>query len=183
MEFQKTTLKDAYLIKTKVFQDERGFFLESYSKKEFENAGIMANFVQDNHSMSVSKGVLRGLHFQLPPHTQAKFVRVVKGSVYDVIVDLRKDSPTFGKWEGFNLSAENFLMLYVPRGFAHAFCTLKDNTEFLYKTDNFYAPQSDSGIIWNDPSLKIDWPIENPILSEKDQKLQTFEELIKNNPF
>ena len=183
MEFQKTTLKDAYLINPKVFQDERGFFLESYSKKEFEQAGIMANFVQDNHSMSVSKGVLRGLHFQLPPHTQAKFVRVVKGSVYDVIVDLRKDSPTFGRWEGFNLSAENFQMLFVPRGFAHAFCTLEDNTEFLYKTDNFYAPQSDSGIVWNDPTLKIDWLIENPILSEKDQKLQTFEELIKNNPF
>ncbi len=183
MEFQKTTLKDAYLIKPKVFQDERGFFLESYSQKEFEQAGIKADFVQDNHSMSVNKGVLRGLHFQLSPHTQAKFVRVVKGSVYDVIVDLRKDSPTFGKWEGFNLSAENFQMLYVPRGFAHAFCTLEDNTEFLYKTDNFYAPQSDSGLIWNDPTLKINWPIENPILSEKDQKAQTFEEFIKNNPF
>jgi len=174
MEFTPTKFKDAWLIKPKVFQDNRGFFLESYSKKIFEEHGIGADFVQDNHSMSVNKGVLRGIHFQKPPHAQAKLVRVVKGSVYDVIVDLRKDSTTFGQWEGYTLSAENFMMLFVPRGFGHSFCTLENSTEFLYKTDNLYAPDSDAGIIWNDPTLAIDWPVKDPILSEKDGKLPTF---------
>ena len=137
--------------------------------------------MQDNHSLSVKKGVLRGLHFQLPPNEQAKLVRVTRGKVFDVIVDIRKNSPTYGKWEGFELSAENFQMLFVPRGFAHAFLTLEDNTEFMYKVDNFYAPESDSGLIWNDPDLNIDWPIKNPILSEKDAKLQKFKDF--NSPF
>ncbi len=174
MEFQETSLKGAYLIKPKVFRDERGFFLETYSEKVFAVQGIDAKFVQDNHSFSAKKGVLRGLHFQLPPNAQAKLVRVTRGKVYDVIVDLRKNSPTFGKWEGFELSSENFQMLFIPRGFAHAFLTLEDNTEFMYKVDSFYAPESDSGIIWNDPDLNIDWPIKEPILSEKDSKLQKF---------
>jgi dTDP-4-dehydrorhamnose 3,5-epimerase len=181
MEFIETSLKDAYLIKPKVFQDERGFFLESYSEKKFAENGINAKFVQDNHSLSVKKGVLRGLHFQIPPNDQSKLVRVTHGKVYDVIVDIRKNSPTYGKWEGFELSAENFQMLFVPRGFAHAFLTLEDNTEFLYKVDNFYAPESDSGFIWNDPDLAIDWPMEDSILSEKDAKLQKFKDF--NSPF
>ncbi|PIP27051.1 MAG: dTDP-4-dehydrorhamnose 3,5-epimerase [Candidatus Moranbacteria bacterium CG23_combo_of_CG06-09_8_20_14_all_39_10] len=181
MEIVKTTLKDAYLIKPQVFQDERGFFMETYSEKKFKEMGISADFVQDNHSMSVAKGVLRGLHFQNPGDTQAKLVRVTKGAVYDVIVDLRKESETFGKWEGFELTADNFLILFVPRGFAHGFCTLEDYTEFEYKCDNFYAPASESGIIWNDSDLKIYWPIENPILSEKDKKLQFFKDL--KSPF
>lgn len=181
MQIEKTTLEGAYLLKPKVFEDERGFFMETYSKKVLEEAGIQADFVQDNHSMSVTKGVLRGLHFQKPPHTQAKFVRVTKGSVYDVIVDLRKDSPTFGKWEGFELSDKNKRMLFVPRGFAHGFVTLEDYTEFQYKVDNVYAPESDSGLIWNDPDLNIFWPVENPILSEKDKKLQNFKDF--NSPF
>lgn len=181
MEFIVTNFKDAWLIKPKVFQDNRGFFLESYSKKVFEEHGIKSDFVQDNHSMSVSVGVLRGIHFQKPSHAQAKLVRVTKGSVYDVIVDLRKDSKTYGQWESYTLSAENFLILFVPRGFGHSFCTLEDNTEFLYKTDNFYAPESDSGIIWNDPDLKIDWPIKEPILSEKDKVLPRFSDF--KSPF
>ncbi len=180
MEFQKTTLKDAFLVKSQVFQDERGFFLENYSKQKFQAAGIEVDFVQDNHSLSVKKGVLRGLHFQKGSDAQAKLVRVTKGAVYDVIVDLRKDSPTFGKWEGFTLTAENFLMLFVPRGFAHGFCTLEENSEFQYKCDNFYVPQSEGGVIWNDPTLKIDWPVENPILSEKDQKNPTWKEFVQN---
>lgn len=181
MNFQKTSLEGAILIEPKVFEDHRGFFLESYSKELFKENGIKDDFVQDNHSLSVEKGVLRGLHFQLPPNAQSKLVRVVAGSVYDVIVDLRKDSETFGKWEGFTLSAKNKKMLYVPRGFAHAFCTLEENTEFVYKVDNLYAPESDSGIIWNDPTLKIDWPLETePIISEKDSNLQTFEDFKKN---
>lgn len=181
MEFQETSLKGAYIIKPKVFQDERGFFLESYSKKVFAEHGIDAEFVQDNHSLSVKKGVLRGLHFQLPPNEQAKLVRVTRGKVYDVVVDIRKNSPTYGKWEGFEISAETFEMLFIPRGFAHAFLTLEDNTEFMYKVDNFYAPGSDSGIIWNDPDLNIDWPIKDPTLSEKDAKLQKFKDF--NSPF
>ncbi|KKR22099.1 MAG: dTDP-4-dehydrorhamnose 3,5-epimerase [Candidatus Moranbacteria bacterium GW2011_GWA2_39_41] len=181
MEIIETTLKGAYIIKPKVFQDERGFFMETYSEKDFKAAGIDANFVQDNHAMSVTKGVLRGLHFQLPGHTQAKLVRVTKGAVYDVIVDLRKDSQTYGKWEAFELTAKNFWMLFVPRGFAHGYCTLEDYTEFQYKCDDFYAPTQDSGIAWNDPDLKIYWPIEEPILSEKDQKQQFFRDF--NSPF
>ncbi len=171
------------MIKLQVFEDERGFFLENYSAKKFKEAGIENVFVQDNHTMSVQKGVLRGLHFQKPPYTQAKLVRVTSGKVLDVIVDLRKDSKTFGQWQSFELSAKNKWVLFVPRGFAHGFCTLEENTEFEYKCDNFYAPESDSGIIWNDKDLKIDWPIENPILSEKDQKQQTFGEFLKNNLF
>jgi dTDP-4-dehydrorhamnose 3,5-epimerase len=180
MEFQKTTLKDAILIKPKVFGDHRGFFMETYSEKLFKENGIENDFVQDNHSMSVEKGVLRGLHFQENPHSQAKLVRVTRGKVYDVIVDLRKDSPTFKKWEGFELSAENKLMLFVPKGFAHAFCTLEKNTEFLYKVDDFYAPECDSGIIWNDPELKINWPTKDPILSDKDKNLKKLKDLNLN---
>src|SRR3989339_125234 len=180
MEFIETTLPGAYLIKPKVFRDERGFFVESWNEKVFAENGIDAKFVQDNHSLSVKKGVLRGLHFQKPPNAQAKLVRVTRGKVYDVIVDLRKHSPTFGKWEGFELSGENFQMLFIPRGFAHAYCTLEDNTEFMYKVDGFYAPESDSGIIWNDPTLNINWPIKNQTLSEKDSKLQYFKDF--NSP-
>ncbi|MDD5490112.1 MAG: dTDP-4-dehydrorhamnose 3,5-epimerase, partial [Candidatus Moranbacteria bacterium] len=154
---------------------------ESWNEKIFAENGIDAKFVQDNHSLSARKGVLRGLHFQTPPNAQAKLVRVTQGKVFDVIVDLRKDSPTFGKWEGFEISADGFEMLFIPRGFAHAYCTLEDNTEFQYKVDGFYAPESDSGIIWNDPTLNIKWPIKDPILSEKDSKLQFFKDF--NSPF
>lgn len=181
MEFIKTSLEGAFIIKPKVFRDERGFFIESWNEKVFAENGINARFVQDNHSMSLKKGVLRGLHFQLPPNEQAKLVRVTRGKVYDVIVDLRKNSPTFGKWEGFELSAENFEMLFIPRGFAHAYCTLENNTEFMYKVDGFYAPESDSGIIWNDLDIAIDWPIKTPILSEKDSQLQFFKDF--KSPF
>jgi len=181
MEFIETSLKGACIIKPKVFRDERGFFLEFWNEKVFAENGIAAKFVQDNHSLSVKKGVLRGLHFQLPPNEQAKLARVTRGKVYDVIVDLRKNSETFGKWEGFELSAENFQMLFIPRGFAHAYCMLEDNTEFIYKVDNFYAPESDSGIIWNDPDLAINWPTKDPILSEKDSKLQELKNF--KNPF
>lgn len=180
MEFVETALKDVYLIKPKVFRDERGFFVESYNEKVFAAQGIDAKFVQDNHSLSVKKGVLRGFHFQLPPNAQAKLVRVTRGRVYDVIVDLRKNSPTFGKWESFELSGENMNMLFIPRGFAHAYQTLKDNTEFIYKVDGFYAPESDFGIIWNDPTLNVDWPIKDPILSGKDGKLRKFKDFKTN---
>lgn len=181
MEFIKTTLKDAYIIKPQVFGDNRGFFLESYSKKKFKEEGIDAEFVQDNHSKSEKKGTLRGMHFQAPPYTQAKLLRVIKGKILDVIVDLRKNSETFGQWEGFELSAENFQMLFVPQGFAHGFMTLEDNTEVLYKADNFYEPSHEGGIAWNDLDLKINWPIENPILSERDTTWPNLKNL--DNPF
>lgn len=181
MEFIKTQLKDVWLIKPKIFQDNRGFFLETYSQKKFAEQGIGANFIQDNHSLSAQKGVLRGLHFQEPPFAQAKLVRVTKGSVYDVVVDIRKDSETFGKWEAFTLSAKNFQMLYIPQGFLHGFLTLEDNTEFEYKCDNFYEPVSEKGIIWNDPTLKIDWPAKDVILSEKDKSHPQFKNF--NSPF
>lgn len=177
MEFIKTKFEDAWIVKPEVFRDERGFFLESYSKQEFKKRGIDIDFVQDNHSMSEKAGVLRGLHFQKPPFAQTKLVRVTKGKAYDVIVDIRKDSKTFGQWEGFELSAQNFSMLLVPKGFAHSFLTLEDNTEFFYKCDEFYHPEADSGIIWNDSDLGIDWPIKDPLLSEKDGKLGFFKDL------
>lgn len=170
----KTGFDGVFLIKPRVFRDKRGFFLESFSSKVFESIGLDIKFQQDNHSMSVNKGVLRGLHFQLPPYAQSKLVRVTKGAVYDVIVDLRKNSRTFGQWEGFILTEANALQLFIPQGFAHAFCTLEDNTEFMYKVDNFYAPDYDSGILWSDPTLNINWPTDTPILSEKDAKLQHF---------
>ena len=181
MKFIPTKFSDAFLIEPKVFKDNRGFFLESFSKAWLDENGIDINFVQDNHSYSLEKGVLRGLHFQLPPKVQTKLVRVTKGSVFDVIVDFRDGSPTYGQWEGFELTAENFRMLLIPKGFAHAFCTLVPKTEFMYKVDEYYSPQHDSGIIWNDNELGINWPIKNPILSDKDKKLGSFKEF--KSPF
>jgi dTDP-4-dehydrorhamnose 3,5-epimerase len=182
-EFQKTKIEGVFLVQPMVFKDQRGFFLESYSKKDFLAAGIEVDFVQDNHSFSMDKWVIRGLHFQRPPFAQAKLVRVVKGKVLDVVVDLRKDSQTFGQWESFELSKENFQMLFIPRGMAHGFCVLEDNTHFLYKTDNYYDAKSDGGIAWNDSDLKITWPAENPTLSVKDRKQPDWQEFLKNNPF
>jgi len=174
-KFQKTDLEDVYVIEPEVFGDQRGFFMETYNKEEFKKHGISVDFVQDNHSKS-KKGVLRGLHFQ-KKYPQGKLVRVIKGRVYDVAVDLRKSSKTFGKWFGIELSAENKKMFWVPGGFAHGFVTLEDDTEFVYKCDQFYHPEDEGGLIWNDPELKIDWLIKNPTLLEKDQELPTLKKL------
>ncbi|MFP4418174.1 MAG: dTDP-4-dehydrorhamnose 3,5-epimerase [Chitinivibrionales bacterium] len=171
MEFIPTPLNDLWIIQPKVFKDNRGFFLESFSHKWFQAQNIPINFVQDNHSLSVKRGVLRGLHFQKPPAAQSKLIRVVSGAIYDVAVDLRKNSPNFGQWFAAELSAENFRMLLVPAGFAHGFCTLTDNTEVIYKVDAYYSPENDRGIRWNDPALNITWPVKEPILSEKDSRL------------
>ncbi|MFP4164696.1 MAG: dTDP-4-dehydrorhamnose 3,5-epimerase [Chitinispirillaceae bacterium] len=181
MEFTRTDLDGVFLIKPKVFNDTRGFFLESYSTEKFKDAGIECAFVQDNHSRSNQKGVVRGLHFQKPPYAQSKLVRVTRGAVWDVVVDLRKSSPTFGKWRGFELSERNFHMLFVPRGFAHGFCTLEPDSEMQYKVDNLYAPDYDAGIIWDAPELAISWPVNNPVLSDKDAKLPSFKQM--NSPF
>ncbi len=173
-EFIKTEIPDVVLIKPKVFKDDRGFFLETYKKSDFEKAGIKAEFVQDNHSKSV-KGVLRGLHFQKKPFAQGKLVRCIKGKIFDVAVDIRKGSPTYGKWIGYELSEENKHILWIPEGFAHGFLTLSNEAEVIYKVSGGeYSPQHDAGIIWNDPDIGIKWPLDQVdeiILSEKDKKL------------
>ncbi len=179
MNFIKTTIENLIVIEPKVFNDERGFFYESYQKRIFEENGILDNFVQDNVSHS-SKGVLRGLHFQRPPHAQSKLVRVVRGSVYDVAVDIRQGSKTFGQHYGLVLSAENKKMLFIPKGFAHGFCVLEDETEFAYKCSDFYSPKDETGILWSDLNLAIKWPkLDVPfILSDKDKKYPPLNEAI-----
>ncbi|WP_034458444.1 dTDP-4-dehydrorhamnose 3,5-epimerase [Buttiauxella noackiae] len=171
MNVIKTAIPEVLIFEPKVFGDERGFFLESFNQNIFEETvGYKVNFVQDNHSKSY-KGVLRGLHYQLSPHAQGKLVRCVVGEVFDVAVDIRKDSSTFGKWVGVNISAENKRQLWIPEGFAHGFLVLSETAEFVYKTTNYYHPQSDSGLAWNDPTINIVWPLErNPVLSEKDMR-------------
>jgi dTDP-4-dehydrorhamnose 3,5-epimerase len=166
-------IADVLLIQPRKFADHRGYFVETFSQRDFEALGILDDFVQDNQSHSIHRGTMRGLHFQRPPHPQAKLVRVLKGSVFDVAVDLRKGSPTFAKWCGATLTAEQGNQLFVPRGFAHAFCTLDVGTEVAYKVDDYYAPNCDCGLIWNDPDLAVDWPIAaaDVVLSEKDAKL------------
>ena len=168
MELVKTTIDGLLIIKLDVFKDERGYFFESYNKERFAKAGLMMDFVQDNESKS-DKGVLRGLHFQKPPYAQGKLVRVIKGSVMDVAVDLRKGSPTYGKWESVVLTEENKLQFWIPEGFAHGFVALEDNTIFNYKCTNVYNKESEGSILWNDPDINISWNIDNPILSEKDK--------------
>ncbi|HIS89101.1 TPA: dTDP-4-dehydrorhamnose 3,5-epimerase [Candidatus Avigastranaerophilus faecigallinarum] len=168
-EFKKLDIEDVQLIIPKVFKDERGFFLEGYKKSDFIKNGIDIDFNQDNHSRS-TKGVLRGLHYQAAPKGQAKLVRCIKGEIFDVAVDIRKNSPTFGKWVGEKLSEENKHMLFIPDCFAHGFVVLSDVAELLYKASNEYSKEHDRGILWNDPDIGIDWGIDfEPILSEKDK--------------
>lgn len=154
--------------------------MESWNKKKMEEAGLFYDFVQDNHSKSTVKGTLRGIHFQKGDKAQAKLVRCVKGAVLDIAVDLRKNSPTFKQWVSVELSAENKKQLLIPRGFGHGFLTLTDDVEFLYKADNYYAPEADAGIRWNDPDIGVEWGIENPILSEKDKKNPFFRNLFED---
>lgn len=176
--FVKTKIRDLYIIEPKVFGDNRGYFMESYNKKDFFDAGLTMEFVQDNESKS-KKGVLRGLHFQTK-HTQGKLVRVTEGAVFDVAVDLRKGSPTYGQWEGILLTSENKKQFYVPEGLAHGFLVLSDTAVFNYKCTDFYAPEYDGGVLWNDPDIGIEWPldgIEEILLSEKDKNQKTLKEL------
>ncbi|MBZ9937680.1 dTDP-4-dehydrorhamnose 3,5-epimerase [Mesorhizobium sp. BR1-1-16] len=159
------------LVKPKRFGDDRGWFSEVYNEKKFGSFGINCRFVQDNHSLSVRGGTLRGLHFQTPPFAQDKLIRCVRGRIFDVAVDIRKDSPTFGRWTGVEISAENGHQLFIPAGFAHGFLTLEPDTEVTYKVSNFYAPESDAGLAWNDPKIGVAWPLpvgEAPFLSDKD---------------
>ena len=158
MQFEKTKLDGVVIITPDVFGDNRGFFMESWSQKKMEEVGLFYNFVQDNHSLSTVKGTLRGIHFQKGDKAQAKLVRCVRGAVLDVAVDLRHESPTYKQWTAVELSAENKKQLMIPRGFGHGFVTLTDEVEFLYKADNYYAPEADGGIRWNDPEIGIEWP-------------------------
>jgi dTDP-4-dehydrorhamnose 3,5-epimerase len=168
-DFKSLEIPEVILVKPKVFQDERGFFMETYKMPDFVAFGIKENFVQDNHSCS-TRGVLRGLHYQNPPFAQGKLIRVVRGEIFDVAVDIRKGSPTYGKWVSAILSEENKNMIYIPEGFAHGFCVLSEVAEVIYKATNVYSAQFEAGIIWSDEELNIRWPIEKPFLSEKDTR-------------
>ena len=173
--FKETKIKDVYIVEPKVFGDNRGYFMETYRKEDFDKAGLKYNFVQDNQSKS-KKGVLRGLHYQ-KTFPQAKLVRVISGEVFDVAVDLRKNSPTYGEWVGEILSSENKKMLMIPRGFAHGFMVLSETAEFIYKCDEVYHPEDEGGIMWNDPDVGVKWPSDiEPLLSEKDQKHPSLKE-------
>lgn len=172
-------IKGIFEIQLKPYEDRRGFFMRVYDGTIFKKYKIHKKWVQENHSLSVEKGVIRGMHFQLPPHSEAKLIRVINGKIYDVFIDLRKGSPTFGQWDSINLSADNQKMIYIPRDFAHGFCTLTENCEILYKMDNYYAPNSEGSIRWNDPDVGINWPMNNPIISEKDLKAKSFREFVE----
>jgi dTDP-4-dehydrorhamnose 3,5-epimerase len=179
VDVRSTDIPDVKILKPRKYGDHRGFFSETYNKKALAESGIILDFVQDNHSLSAEKGVVRGLHFQTPPFAQDKLVHVIRGSILDVAVDLRKGSPTFGKHVMAVISAEEWNQILVPIGFAHGFCTLEPNTEVIYKVTNYYAPDHDRGLYWNDPQLGIHWPVtdQEAILSDKDKRQPRFSEL------
>ncbi|WP_054949161.1 dTDP-4-dehydrorhamnose 3,5-epimerase [Numidum massiliense] len=180
MKVAETKLAGVKIVEPDVFRDKRGFFTESYNAQKLKAHGIDHTFVQDNHSLSTEAGVLRGLHYQLYPKAQTKLVRVLAGAIYDVVVDLRRSSPTYGEWFGTVLSESNQRQLLVPQGFAHGFCTLTDNAQVFYKVDSYYAPECERGIIWNDPTLAIDWPTGDPILSDRDARFPLFQDAEAN---
>jgi dTDP-4-dehydrorhamnose 3,5-epimerase len=181
MELINTPFSDLFIIKPRIFEDERGYFYESYNVKNYNHNGITFNFVQDNQSLS-AYGIIRGLHYQLMPYAQTKLVRVIEGAVFDVAVDLRKGSSTYGKWYGLELSGENKLQLLIPRGFAHGFSVLSERAVVLYKTDDYYKKEAERGIAYNDPELKIDWkiPASGIVVSERDQQFPGFREAESN---
>ena len=176
--FTPLSIPDVIMVEPALFEDDRGYFVETYNKKDFEEAGIKENFVQDNFSFS-KKGVIRGLHFSKSPHETVKLVRCISGEILDVAVDVRPNSPTFGKWVSEILSSDNRKMLFIPKGFAHGFCALSDTVEIVYKVNDYYFPESEQGIIYNDKDLAIEWPISNPILSDKDKILLSFKDLFR----
>lgn len=170
MKIHTTKFDEVFIVEPKIYGDHRGYFMESYHAEKWAELGIPDSFVQDNQSRSAKAGTIRGLHYQLAPKAQAKLVRVLSGEIVDVVVDIRRQSPTYGKYIQVVLNEENQHQLYVPEGFAHGFCTLRDNTVVLYKVTEYYSPEHDRGILWNDPDLGIKWPVDTPILSEKDTK-------------
>jgi dTDP-4-dehydrorhamnose 3,5-epimerase len=178
MKTHKTGLDGVLIIEPNIFVDQRGYFFEIYSQNRYQEIGIQPNFVQDNLSFS-RKGTLRGLHYQ-HPHDQAKLVQVVRGEVFDVVVDIRRRSPTFGKWIGQYLSGENKIQMFIPEGFAHGFCVISDTALFHYKCSDFYAPQCEGGILWSDPDVAIDWPLDSPIVSEKDARFSGLKDIAED---
>lgn len=176
MKATETELKGVFVLEPQVFGDARGWFMESWSQRKMHDAGIDVQFVQDNQSFSAQKGTLRGLHYQLNPMCQAKLLRCTRGKIFDVAVDIRKGSPQYGKWVGVELSAENKKQLFIPRGFAHGFITLTDDVEVQYKADNYYAPECDGNIRWDDSDIGVEWPLKPVILSEKDSKAPLLKE-------
>lgn len=179
MKFTEHTISGVFEIKPDPHFDDRGFFMRVYDVELFEKYGVNKSWVQENHSRSEQEGIIRGLHFQFPPFSETKLIRCIRGSVLDVFVDLRKGSKTFGQWSSIILNEENKKMVLIPRGLAHGFCTLTEVSEVVYKVDNFYSREYEKGLIWNDPDLRISWPVEYPILSQKDQKNLTFREFIE----
>ncbi len=180
LQVMKTEIPDVKVIVPRIYRDDRGFFSETYNKTELTAMGVNLEFVQDNHSLSVGRWVVRGLHFQIPPFAQDKLVRVIRGSVFDVAVDIRHGSPTYGKHVARVISAADWNQFLIPAGFAHGFCTLESNTEVIYKVTNYYSPEYDRGVLWNDPDLGIAWPVNEgeAILSNKDRNLPRFSELL-----
>lgn len=178
MEIKELKLSGSYMILNKPLLDERGFFMRTFDKDVFNLAGLSVDWVQANHSRTIKSGTIRGLHIQLPPFSEAKYIRCIKGLVYDVLVDLRKESKTFGCWDAIELSELNFRSVYIPRGFAHGFCSLTDVSEIIYMVDNYYSREHECGLKWNDSTLGILWPIDSPILSEKDKRNITLNEFI-----
>jgi dTDP-4-dehydrorhamnose 3,5-epimerase len=183
MDITATAIPGVLLLKPRHFNDARGYFVETYNQRVAQAAGLAAEFIQDNQALSFKRGTVRALHFQVPPHAQAKLVRVLRGAVYDVAVDLRAGSPTYGRWTAATLTAQGGEQFFVPRGFAHGYCTLEADTEVAYKVDDYYAPDCDQGLIWNDPTLAIDWPVAaaDAVLSDKDRKLPRFADFV--SPF
>ena len=179
MKISRHSLKGVLEIELNPHFDKRGFFMRTYDAKIFKDYGVEREWVQSNHSRSEEKGTIRGMHFQLAPYAEAKLVRAIKGAIVDVFVDIRKGSDTFGQWGSIELSEENKKMIYIPRGFAHGFCTLTDISEIVYMVDSVYNPENERGIIWNDTTLNIVWPAENPILSKKDSGNLTFNEFVE----
>lgn len=176
MKVVEHKIKGVFEIRAEPIVDDRGFFMRTYDKPLFEEAGLDRQWVQENHSRSEQKGIIRGLHLQLHPYAETKLVRCIIGRILDVFVDLREGSATFGQWGAIELSAEKKNIAYIPRGFAHGFCSLVKGSEVIYKVDNYYAPDYEVGLLWNDPELNIDWPVKKPILSKKDQKNMTLKE-------
>lgn len=180
MKLTPLKLQGSCLLEPVAHGDHRGFFMESYNEQVMQDLGVTYTFIQDNQSLSAEPGVLRGLHYQLNPKAQTKLFRVLSGAVYDVILDIRRSSPTYGQWVGVILSEHNKRQLLIPKGFAHGFCTLVPNTQVLYKVDEYYSPEHDRGILWNDPALAIDWPVSEPLLSDKDRQHPTLAEAEMN---
>lgn len=178
MEIKERELKGVFEISLKPMEDERGFFMRVFDDYIFDKFGINRKWVQENHSKSLKKGIIRGLHFQMTPYSETKLVRCTRGAVLDVFVDLRYNSNSFGEWISIELNEDNKKMIYIPRGFAHGFCTLSETSEVLYKVDNYYSKENEVGLLWNDPKLNINWPFDNPILSDKDKNNFKLEEFV-----